>query len=157
MEENKEVLLLLQKIEAENRRQTLIGKIRCGLSAVSALCFVVILAMVLTLVPQVNSILSQAGSIVSQGDEIVLQAAGVMEQMETVLGNLEDTTQQMAEVDLESMVTDVDTLVKTGQDSLEQTMKKLDAIDFETLNKAIENLSDVIEPLAKFFNMFPGR
>lgn len=155
MEENKEVLQLLQRIEEENRRQTLIGKIRCGLSAVSAVCFVVILILACTLVPQVKDILSQADGLISQGDEIVLQATGVMEQMETVLTNLEDTTRQLAEVDLESMVTDVDTLVLTGQDSLEKTMEKLDTIDLKTLNQAIKNLSDVIEPLAKFFNLFP--
>ena len=30
----------------------------------------------------------------------------------------------------------------------------LNAIDFDTLNKAIQHLSDVVEPLAKFFNVF---
>ena len=33
-------------------------------------------------------------------------------------------------------------------------MEKLNTVDFETLNKAIEDLSKVIEPLAKFFGMF---
>lgn len=157
MEENREVLELLQKIEQENHRQTLIGKIRCGLSAVSAACFVIILILACTLVPQVNSVLSQADGLIAQADDIVAQGTGVMEQMETVLTNLEATTKQLAAVDLESMVTDVDTLVVTGQDSLKKTMEKLDAIDFKTLNQAIENLSDVIEPLANFFNLFPRK
>jgi hypothetical protein len=33
-------------------------------------------------------------------------------------------------------------------------MGKLDSINFEALNKAIQNLSDVVEPLANFFNGF---
>ena len=32
--------------------------------------------------------------------------------------------------------------------------EKLNIIDFETLNQAIEDLADVVEPLAKFFNVF---
>jgi len=42
-----------------------------------------------------------------------------------------------------------DNLVATGQTSLEQTMEKLNSIDFKTLNQAIADLSKVIEPLAK--------
>ena len=41
-----------------------------------------------------------------------------------------------------------------GQQSLEQTMEKLDSIDTEKLNQAIDDLSAVVEPLAKFFNVF---
>ena len=33
-----------------------------------------------------------------------------------------------------------------GQDSLKQTMDKLNTIDFETLNKAIEDLAAVVQP-----------
>lgn len=45
-------------------------------------------------------------------------------------------------------------LVTTGQDSLEQMMARLNAVDFKSLNQAIRNLADVVEPLAKFFNVF---
>ena len=30
----------------------------------------------------------------------------------------------------------------------------LDTIDLDTLNKAIQDLADVVEPLARFFNVF---
>ena len=46
------------------------------------------------------------------------------------------------------------TLVATGQIGLEETVNKLNDIDFEALNKAISNLSQVVEPLAKFFKVF---
>ena len=45
-------------------------------------------------------------------------------------------------------------LVVTGEASMEMTMERLNEIDLQTLNRAIENLADVIEPLAKFFNIF---
>ena len=63
-------------------------------------------------------------------------------------------TDQLAGMDLGSMVQNVDTLVTTTQEGVEQTMEQMNAIDFEALNRAIRNLSDVVEPLAKFFNVF---
>ena len=63
-------------------------------------------------------------------------------------------TDQLAGMDLGTMVQNVDTLVATTQEGVEQTMEQMNAIDFEELNRAIANLSDVVEPLAKFFNVF---
>ena len=40
------------------------------------------------------------------------------------------------------------------QSSVKQITDKLNAIDLDTLNAAIENLADVVEPLARFFNVF---
>ena len=73
---------------------------------------------------------------------------------ETVLENLETVTAQLADMELGDMIRNVDSLVTTSQDSLEQMMAKLNTIDFESLNQAIRNLADVVEPLAKFFNVF---
>ena len=61
---------------------------------------------------------------------------------------------QMADVDFGAMVKNVDDLVVTSQAGVEQAMDQLSAIDFKTLNQAIEDLSDVVAPLAKFFNVF---
>ena len=49
---------------------------------------------------------------------------------------------------------DVDAFVTTGQSAVEQATEKLSIIDFETMNKAIADLADVVEPLARFFNVF---
>lgn len=147
MDENKEMLQLLQKMNENSRRQTLWMMILCALLAVTAVFCLVIFANVGKLVPQLDTAIAQ---------------------MQTVLTDVETVTGELADADLEGMVSNVDdlvtdvdgllgnvdTLVTTGQDSLEQTMEKLNAIDFETLNKAIQNLSDVIEPIAKFFNSF---
>ena len=51
-----------------------------------------------------------------------------------------------------------DNLVRDGMitsaDGLVETLEKINAIDFDALNKAIQDLSAVIEPLAKFFSAF---
>ncbi|MBO5129148.1 MAG: hypothetical protein J6B95_02225 [Oscillospiraceae bacterium] len=133
MEENREMLELLTKIHKTNRLQAIISSILCVFALAAAVCCIVIFASVYEMLPQLNEIIGQ---------------------MEVVLGNLEQTTQQLAALDLQSMVQDVDALVATGQQSLEQTMAKLDTIDLETLNRAIKDLAAVIEPLARFFNAF---
>lgn len=133
MEHNQEMLELLRKIEKSNRQKNVTNVIMCVFMLAAAASCVFIGLMVFRLMPQVNGLLSQ---------------------LETVLSDLEQTTGQLAALDLESMVKNMDSLAVYAQESLQQTMEKLDTIDFETLNKAIEDLAKVIEPLAKFFGRF---
>ncbi len=133
MDHNQEMLELLRKIEKSNRQKNVTNVIMCVFMLAAAASCVFIGLMVFRLMPQVN---------------------GLLVQLETVLTDLEQTTGQLAALDLESMVTNMDSLAVYAQESLQQTMEKLNTIDFETLNKAIEDLAKVIEPLAKFFGRF---
>ena len=140
MEQNERTLELLEKIEKTNRRQLLFTQIFCGIALVAVLFCVIALVKVNQLLPQVQDITAQ---------------------MQGVLGNMEQAAGQLAELDIRGIVENVETLVGnvdmlavSAQDSLKQTMTKLNTIDFETLNKAIEDLSAVIQPLADFFGMF---
>ncbi len=133
MEENRELLALLQKIEKHNRQQLWVTRMLClGLLAAVLVCAFVFV--------QLFPMLSQVD--------------GILEQAQSVLGDLEETTKALAQADLGGMVKNVDTLVRTGQESLDATMEKLNSIDFDALNSAIANLSAVVDPLAKFFNVF---
>ena len=129
MEENKETLELLRKIEKNSRMQTYSGYARTAL-----------VVMVFRLMPQIN--------------EILAQAQHAFNQVGTVLDYLEQTSYQLSQVDLQGMVSNVDGLVTTGQQSLEASMEKLNGVDFEALNKAIKDLAAVIEPLAKMTKVF---
>lgn len=140
MEENKETLELLRKIEKNNRIQTYSGYARTALVLVCAVCIMVLTVAVLRLMPQINAILGQAQNAVNQ--------------VRTVLDYLEQTSYQLSQVDLQGMVSNVDGLVTTGQQSLEASMEKLNGVDFEALNKAIKDLAAVIEPLAKMTKVF---
>ena len=133
MEENKQLLELLEQIEKNSRRQVRLGRIQCLLSLAAAACCGAVLVLALRFLPQVLELLPQ---------------------IDAVLTNLEATTHQLAGIDLAGMVTDVDTLVTTAQESLNQTMQKLDTIDFATLNKALQDLAAVTEPLSKLTKMF---
>ena len=140
MEENKETLELLRKIESSSRMQTYSGYVRTGLMLVCAVCMAVLVVMVFRLMPQIN--------------EILAQAQHAFNQVGTVLDYLEQTSYQLSQVDLQGMVSNVDGLVTTGQQSLEASMEKLNGVDFEALNKAIKDLAAVIEPLAKMTKVF---
>ena len=140
MEHNDKTLELLEKIEKTNRRQLLFTQIFCGFALVAALFCILALVKVHQLLPQVQAITAQ---------------------MQGLLGNMEQAASQLAALDLqgiaenvEALVGNVDMLAINAQDSLKQTMTKLDTIDFETLNKAIQDLAAVVQPLADFFGRF---
>lgn len=133
MEEKRNLQELLERLDQSNRQQARCAKWQCIVSIAAAVCCVGLFVLVCTLVPQVRVLTSQ---------------------METVLTNLETVTEQLAGMDLGSMVRNVDELVTVSQTGVEQAVGKLNTIDFDTLNRAIGDLADVVEPLAKFFNVF---
>lgn len=133
MEDKKDLQELLERLDQSNRQQAKYARWQCIFSVAAAVCCVGLFVLVYHLMPEVRSLTGQ---------------------METVLANLELVTDQLAGMDLGSMVRNVDDLVVTTQEGVEQTMNQLNAINFEELNRAIRNLSDVVEPLAKFFNTF---
>ena len=75
------------------------------------------------------------------------------DQLQTILQDLSVVSSEFAKLDLAGMVTNVDTLVLSAQDSLQQITKKLDAINIDSLNQAIAHLAALIAPLAKFFGI----
>jgi uncharacterized protein YoxC len=133
MEEKQELQELLKRLDESNRQQAKYARWQCILSVAAAVCCVGLFVLVWQLMPQVQALTGQ---------------------METVLTNLETVTAQLAGMDLGEMVRNVDDLVVTSQAGVEETMAKLNSIDFDELNRAIGNLSDVVEPMAKFFNVF---
>ena len=140
MEEKNEMLELMKKIEESSRKQLLYTRIQCIAAVLAVACFAGIYFLIKDFLPQISA--------------IITEIPGVVAQMEVVLGNLELVTTELAAVDFEGMIEGVNTLVATGQIGLEETVSKLNDIDFEALNKAINNLSQVVEPLAKFFKVF---
>lgn len=140
MEEQKEMLELLQKIEESNRKQLLYTRIQCIAAVVAVACFAGVYFLIKDFLPQISA--------------IITEIPGVVAQMESVLGNLEVVTKELTTVDFTGMIEGVNALVATGQEGLAETVTKLNSIDFAALNKAIATLTEVIDPLAKFFKVF---
>ena len=133
MEEKNEMLELMKKIEESSRKQLLYTRIQCIAAVLAVACFAGIYFLIKDFLPQISA--------------IITEIPGVVAQMETVLGNLEVVTTELAAVDFESMIEGVNTLVATGQIGLEETVSKLNDIDFEALNKAINKELKRIESL----------
>ena len=140
MDSNQKLMDLLEQMEKTNRKQVACARLQFVFSVIAAICCILLLLAGVKVLPQLQ--------------EAALQA-------ETVLTNLETVTTELAQADLigmvenvDALVTNVDGLVGTSQEGVEQTMAKINAIDFDALNDAIKDLSDVIEPIAKFFNTF---
>lgn len=131
---------VLAKIEKQNRRQLLFTKILCMLCALMLICTLV---LTLSITGAVQEILTIAQPLQQMADQ-----AG------TVMANLDTVAQDLADADLGSMVESVNTLAADSQTVITEAMKKLDTIDIDTLNQAIADLADVVEPLAKVSKFF---
>lgn len=140
MEMNPEMQVYLEKLEKSNRQQVRSARLQCFFSFLAAVCCLLLLLTVAKIVPDIK--------------ELSGEISGIALQAESVLTNLETVTQELAAADLEGLVTDVNGLVSTSQTGVEQALDKLNAMDMDALNKAIEDLSKVVEPLAKFAGMF---
>ncbi len=124
---------LMEKIEQSLEKQNRFALIQCILSAVLVGCCVGLIYVASTLLPDLQL---------------------VIQHTENALTDLETITAQLAEADLKAMVSNVDQLVSTSQSGVEEALTKLNRLDLDTLNKAIKDLSAVVEPMAKFFNIF---
>ena len=140
MENDQKLLKLIEDMEKANRKQVTYARLQFIFSVVAAVCCMALLLSGMKVLPRLQETAAQA---------------------EVVLSNLETVTSELADSNLSSMVENVDALVEnvdglvsTSQSGVEQTIEKINAIDFEALNAAIKDLSDVIEPIAKFFNTF---
>lgn len=133
MDENKQISELLAQIERNSRRQARFAALQCLLTLAAAIFCCAGFFLILKLLPQ---------------------AAQILSQMQTVLTNLEASTQQLSQIDLSGMVNDMDALMTTAQEGLNQTFGKLETVDFATLNKAIKDLAAVVEPLSRVVKAF---
>ena len=134
-----------------NDKQERLAKLQCILTGVTAACCLGVFFLVCTLMPRAYGLAGQAQTVLTDLESVTGQ---LNEQMDTILINLDEVTKELAQADLAGMVENVDTLATTSQNAVEHATEKLDTIDLETLNKAIADLADVVEPLAKFFNVF---
>ena len=66
-----------------------------------------------------------------------------------VSGQLEEL--QLQDLELAETLKDIDEFVITSEKGVQKTIEKLDAVDLEKLNEAIEALRNVVEPLRRIF------
>ena len=151
MEMNEE---LLAKLEKSSRQQAMFTKILCALCAAVLICTLVMTLSVTSVAGQLMEVVTPLQNVASQVQEVATQVYDMTGQAETIMDNMETVTQALADADLGTMVENVNTLAAESQTVVSDAMEKLDTIDIDTLNKAIQDLSDVVEPLAKVSKFF---
>jgi len=142
MEMNQQMLEYMEKLEQSNRQQVRFARVQCIFSILAAVCCLLLLLTVAKLVPDIRELSGQISTIAVQA--------------ETVLTNLETVTEELAAADLTSVVEDVDALVVTSQEALLEALTKVNSIDIETLNIALEHLAKIVERLERV-SSFLGR
>ncbi|MBQ7708217.1 MAG: hypothetical protein IJT72_10630 [Lachnospiraceae bacterium] len=125
----KELLKELLKAQKKTLLQTRIA-------AVTSFIFCVAMGISLCIIiPRFTKTLEHANSTLEKTDTMV-----------------ENAKQSFANID--EMVEKVDVLVTTNTETVNQVMEDIENIKFDELNQAIEDFSDVVEPLAGFVNSF---
>ncbi len=137
---------LLKEILKYQKRSSRITRI----AAIAVLFIVVAFAVALILIiPRVVNLMDHASESLAEVDALIEDTGEVIEELG---GITEEINGVVAEAEV--LIDNSNTMVENNTDAITETVQKLNNVDFETLNKAIKNLSDVVEPLAKFFNVF---
>ena len=133
MEDNQTVQELLTRTEKNSRKQLLHSRIQTLVCILGAVCCVVLVCNILPLLPQIAALADHAGQ---------------------VLSNLETVSAELTKLDLENTLNNINSLVTTSQTGLEEAMSQISQIDVDTLNQAIQDLSDIVKPLANLVSRF---
>jgi len=137
------------KLEEYAKKQLLTSRITMVCAIILCLCFVIVTLAVVNMVPKVNTALEEISKVAEDID-------GQMEEAEMLIKQLNEAVPAL-EAASNSITSVAESLEDEGLPKLYDTLaslKKLEELDLTSLNSAIKNLSDVIEPLAKFFNVF---
>ncbi len=144
----KVVAKLLQDIRDDNEKQMRYVRTQLRFTQFFTVFLVLIIVCmsigIASYVPVINQLISDSNTVIKQTNVLMQQASGVLENLDTV-------TAELAKTDISGMMEDVDSLVISSEESMATAVSKIEAIDIDSLNKAIKDLQSVVSPLAKLF------
>ena len=130
---------LLEELVNNSKKQLFYARIRTVLTLVIAggiaLCMAVLVPKLILTIENANSIMAQASETITLASEAIESITSMSESITTMGDNM-------------------DTFITDNSETLTGVMEKIEGIDFEGLNSAIEDLGAVVEPLANFFGKF---
>lgn len=135
MENNNETLDYLKQIRDLNKKRLMWSRVTALLMAL----FVVLVACV---IPSVLNTLKVAEDTMLTANDTLEQAQAIMTDMTSTIDTMETTLESVTK------------LVNDSSESLVNAFDNINSIDFEGLNKAIEDLGNVVAPLSNFFKKF---
>ena len=89
---------------------------------------------------------------------IIITCVSVTKSVNKAVEDLEATTESINTLtkDAQVVINKAQTMLEDNEVAITQTMEKINNIDFDSLNNSIKSLSEVIEPLSKFFGIMGG-
>lgn len=129
----------LEELVKNSRKQLFYDRIKTLAALVIAAgviyCAIMVLPSIMNTVQHANQVMAQVSDTITLADEAI------------------ESITEMSE-SITDMGDNMDTFITENAESVEEVMKKIEAVDFENLNKAIKDLGDVVEPFANFFGKF---
>ncbi len=96
--------------------------------------FAIFLISAAILVPNAVKLMNRAGDAVDRIDTLAVDMQGAVENINVAVDS-------------------VNTVVVDNTQDISEALQNINNVDFETLNKAILDLSDTVEPMARFFKL----
>ena len=148
MEENRELLLAIRELTEENRKQQTLLEKQCRATrtlGVLLVCLVAVVGIALfTLLPKITATLEGFDTTLNELNVVVENTQIITEELKTA--DIEGTIHSLSDT-----LNSVNGLVEDSADSLTASLKKLEDLDIDTLNKAIQGLYKVVNPLSSLF------
>ena len=148
MEENRELLLAIRELTEENRKQQVLLEKQFRATRTLGILLVCLVAVVgiamFTLLPKVTATLKGFDTTLNELNVVVENTQIITEELKSA--DIEGTIHSFSDT-----LNSVNGLVEDSADSLTTSLKKLEELDIDTLNKAIQGLYKVVNPLSSLF------
>ncbi|MBQ9459541.1 MAG: hypothetical protein IJU66_06360 [Oscillospiraceae bacterium] len=133
-------------MDRENAKLARYMRLNVWLTAavLAALC----LALVLV-VPRVTAAVDRLTGTLSRLDAVLSEVNDLSDKADDTLAAATQALESATEA-----ADNANRLVEDNSDAVAEAMEKFNSVDFEALNRAINDLADIVEPLAKVANLF---
>ncbi|MBR1861850.1 MAG: hypothetical protein IJ796_08325 [Lachnospiraceae bacterium] len=137
---------LLEEILKYQKRGSRITRI----AAFAVIFIVVIFAGALALmIPRAVNLLDHARESLAEIDYLIDETGDLITNTNNLVENFNDLSDGTT-----ALIDNANKMISDNTDAITETVQKLNDVDFETLNQAIQDFSAVVEPLSKFFKRF---
>ena len=137
---------LLEEILKYQKRGSRITRI----AAFAVIFIVVIFAGALALmIPRAVNLLDHARESLAEIDYLIDETGDLITNTNNLVENFNDLSDGTT-----ALIDNANKMISDNTDAITETVQKLNDVDFETLNQAIQDFSAVVEPLSKFFKGF---
>lgn len=132
---------LLQKMIERQEKDILISRItaiaECALLAVLVIVFGILVPKFFKTVARVEESMDRVDMLVADAETALTDLTGLAEDAEVTLGRIKTLAQ------------DADTVLQDNDEALTQAIDNFNSVDFESLNRSISHIADVIEPIVE--------